>query len=355
MKSRLTRVRSDYDVDDYVQTDLYLHLDGIRNAGATADHDAAATTWADLANGNDATFDFANAGVTGDGWTDNGYRFVYGGKFAGLPDTLNFGSVVTIQAVCDVGKSGKTSGSSWQMLFGATNDFFNVYTGDGNGNTIVFKIFNNQAQVKDANNVITTYTGGRQQMSGTWTGKYITAIWSAGKYTVFQDAVPDPGRWAGTWRYNWEALTGRPFYVGGVYFPESAGETNNRRLTGTIHALRVYKRALRCRRRAGRKRHLQGRWNLDLHGHDDTRRQQRSQARQGLHARYVGRQRLDPRRKRAGRQLHLHRRHVAREGAPHVERPAIRHRSHRPLIDEPCVRHRVELAGRKRLRGRARL
>ena len=108
VKSRLTRVRSDYDVDDYVQTDLYLHLDGIRNAGATADHDAAATTWADLANGNDATFDFANAGVTGDGWTDNGYRFVYGGKFAGLPETLNFGSVVTIQAVCDVGKSGKT-------------------------------------------------------------------------------------------------------------------------------------------------------------------------------------------------------------------------------------------------------
>ena len=29
-----------------------------------------------------------------------------------------------------------------------------------------------------------------------------------------------------------------------MYFPESAGETNNRRLTGTIHALRVYKRAL---------------------------------------------------------------------------------------------------------------
>ena len=32
--------------------------------------------------------------------------------------------------------------------------------------------------------------------------------------------------------------------MGGVYFPESAGETNNRRLTGTIYALRVYKRAL---------------------------------------------------------------------------------------------------------------
>ena len=32
--------------------------------------------------------------------------------------------------------------------------------------------------------------------------------------------------------------------MGGVYIPESAGETNNRRLTGTIHALRVYKRAL---------------------------------------------------------------------------------------------------------------
>ena len=81
-------------------------------------------------------------------------------------------------------------------------------------------------------------------MSGTWTGRYVTAIWSVGKYTVFQDAVPDPGKWAGIWRYNWGEVTGRPFYVGGVYIPDNAGETNNRRLTGTIHALRVYKRAL---------------------------------------------------------------------------------------------------------------
>ena len=39
VKSRLTRIRDDYDVGDYVQDGLYLHLDGIRNAGASADQD----------------------------------------------------------------------------------------------------------------------------------------------------------------------------------------------------------------------------------------------------------------------------------------------------------------------------
>ena len=38
VKSRLTKIK-EYDVGDYVQDGLYLNFDGIRNAGATAEHD----------------------------------------------------------------------------------------------------------------------------------------------------------------------------------------------------------------------------------------------------------------------------------------------------------------------------
>ena len=47
-----------------------------------------------------------------------------------------------------------------------------------------------------------------------------------------------------SWRSDWTQFTGRPFYIGGVYFPDSTGNTNDRRLTGKIHAVRVYKRSL---------------------------------------------------------------------------------------------------------------
>ena len=39
----------DYDVGDYVKRGLMLHYDGIRNAGAAAEHDADATTWKNIA------------------------------------------------------------------------------------------------------------------------------------------------------------------------------------------------------------------------------------------------------------------------------------------------------------------
>ena len=45
---RFAKRAQDFDVGDYVQSGLVLHFDGIRNAGASAPHDPATTTWANL-------------------------------------------------------------------------------------------------------------------------------------------------------------------------------------------------------------------------------------------------------------------------------------------------------------------
>ena len=228
--SRLTKVREDYDVDDYVQDALYLHFDGIRNAGKTADHDNEATTWVNLGNGGtnlNATFDYALSGQPASSWAEDGYNFTYGGKFAKIGGSPNLWHTVTIQVVCDVGAGT----AAYPHLFGATNDFCNVYAFTA-GKRLFFKMFNK---------------GSRPELSpsNSWEGKYANAIWLAGKGAVFQSATPANNIWMDTqWRSDWTQFSGRPFYIGGVYFPNSTSDTNKRRLTGKIHAVRVYKRSL---------------------------------------------------------------------------------------------------------------
>ena len=228
--SRLVKVRTDYDVGDYVQTGLYLHFDGIRNAGKTADHDNEATTWVNLGNGGtslNATFDYALSGQPASSWADDGYNFTYGGKFAQIGGSPNLWHTVTIQIVCDVGAGT----AAYPHLFGATNDFCNVYDFTA-GTRLFFKMHNK---------------GSRPELSpkDSWQGKYANAIWLAGKGCVFQSATPANDIWMTTsWRSDWTQFTGRPFYIGGVYFPDSTKNTDDRRLTGKIHAVRVYKRSL---------------------------------------------------------------------------------------------------------------
>lgn len=71
-----------YDVDAYVQDGLIVHLDGIRNAGATAAHDPAATTWVNLADTGNSAAITANASS---GWRQDGYYFAWEGNDYGLP------------------------------------------------------------------------------------------------------------------------------------------------------------------------------------------------------------------------------------------------------------------------------
>ena len=77
-QSATVRASSDYDIDDYVNDDsLIMHLDGIRNAGQSADHDSSATTWADLTGMHTLTRT-GSAGFSEDAWVADGSSLFYG-------------------------------------------------------------------------------------------------------------------------------------------------------------------------------------------------------------------------------------------------------------------------------------
>ena len=243
VKSHLVKVQDSFDVGDYVQAGLYLHFYGIRNAGANAEHSDNATTWANLVTGGaslDATFDHASNASAGDGWAKDGYNFVYGGKFATLGANPDFGDeyYLTIQVVCEA----EAATAIYPTLFGSTDDYLNIYTFQSM-DQLFGKIFNDRAEVK-TDGKVTTMAGGRKQMSGTWEKKYANLIWHAGAYTLFQTESPSSDSWSGTWRYNWDKFHDKPFYIGGVYYPDNTTKTNERRFNGKIQAVRVYTRSL---------------------------------------------------------------------------------------------------------------
>ncbi|MBQ3290306.1 MAG: hypothetical protein IJH50_12975 [Kiritimatiellae bacterium] len=228
--SRLTKVQGEFDVGDYVQNGLYLHFDGIRNVGKTADHDDNAATWVNLGTGGakfNATFDFEKSGATASSWATDGYNFTDGGKFAKLANYPTLGSFLTVQIVCDV----RAGTSSYPTLFGSTNDFCNIYAFTA-GTRLFFKVWNQS---------------GRPELSpqSTWKGQFANGGWVDGKCAVYQSATPDPSIWVGKWRdTTLGALDGAAFYIGGVYFPASTSDTDKRRLAGKIQAIRVYTRSL---------------------------------------------------------------------------------------------------------------
>ena len=235
VKSRLTKI-PDYDVGDYVQEGLYLNFDGIRNAGAAAEHDPNATEWVNLGEGGEslnAVFDYTSNASASDGWENDGYHFRYGGKFARLASNPSFDWKVTIQVVCEAEQSTK-SGTTYPTYFGSTDDFLNIY-GFGAVARTFFKIRNN---VGDGS--------GRMELSpsGSWQGKYLNAIWHAGKHQLFQSVTPAESGWYGSWRKWWSQFSGKPFYIGGVYKEGDETYVDERRLTGKVQAIRVYNRSL---------------------------------------------------------------------------------------------------------------
>ena len=103
------------DVSGYAAADaLAWHLDGIRNVGAAAAHDASATTWADLSgHGRDAAL--AGNGDGTSAWTDDGFYFNKNAVF-NTTATFHLGKSYTVSALVDVKQTDHVDGVNGHIL-----------------------------------------------------------------------------------------------------------------------------------------------------------------------------------------------------------------------------------------------
>ena len=204
-----------YDVSSYVQDGLLAHFDGIRNAGANADHNASATTWVNLGpSGGNASF--VKAGDSTGHWTADGYFFHH--AYAKIANKIAPGSEFTVQWVGDIDTSVQTT--SFPNYFAGSDDWC-VFT-RGTGSELEWKtaapqIFNSRPK----------YWG--------WGGKTFSAIATSTNCYLTQEALYEKTQP----RSTQESTGEKTWTIGG-----SAGGAADRYTLGVTHAVRLYGRAL---------------------------------------------------------------------------------------------------------------
>ena len=214
-----------YEPSNYAaRGNLLLQLDGIRNVGMTKSHDGNAATWVDLAAGNIVSFgNKTGSGVVSE-WVDDGYVFG-GGEIGRLANNINFGNAFTIQLVYDADKSNQAA--TYPFFFdcgGSDNCGIYTYKVDTN-NQLIFRV-KAVSGVGDAN--IKPYTGRHF---------YATALYDKGKSSVFETETGTVTAGTTTGSVGSRAVT-----VGGRW--SGTASDNDRYLTGTIKAVRVYNKVL---------------------------------------------------------------------------------------------------------------
>ncbi len=217
-----------WEPSDYIQDNLVLHYDGIRNAGLAAAHDPAATTWKDLSpSAKDATF---NTAEDGSAWTADGYSFG-GGSYATASGTVSLGTVATVQAVTKttietLRESEGVNGNQWSMFIGgksSVNDACNIYYNKGN-KKFVFKNANG---------------GNADLLQANWDGRYLTAIRNGNdKYLFSGAALPSAPAASG----SQSAMGDVQFWLGSA--DGGSGSFAARYFKGPLNAVRLYSRVL---------------------------------------------------------------------------------------------------------------
>lgn len=102
------KLKTSWDVGDYVQDGLIAHYDGIRNVGADLPHDNAPTAWSNLVVDTEGYAVLKKMKGIGDAapdhgaWTDKGYEFKGYSYFETQDTTLELGSNFTVQIVAEI-------------------------------------------------------------------------------------------------------------------------------------------------------------------------------------------------------------------------------------------------------------
>ena len=217
------RTAVDFDIGDYVQAGLVLHLDGIYNEGVTRPHNNAAKEWVNSASlGGGAWFNCSKF----HSWAANGCVFSpnndgWQGACAWTKDLITLDKEFTAQGAVEFNVNGQIA--TWPTLCGIPGD--NGLFGKGN---IQWKLGG------DPN-----FFSNRPSMN--WSGKYYTGILTSSTFTL-TEGTSRPTSGSGYQTGTTSALGARMWSIGGS--GSNPGGTERRHMKGTTYAFRLYNRAL---------------------------------------------------------------------------------------------------------------
>ena len=248
-----------YDAGDYVTNGLVLHYDGIRNAGADAEHSPTTDTWANLASGGAYplgwyswikrdgadSYDRRNGNTAHGAWTANGFAFDGLEGFAATNISFGIGPEYTHQFVMTASTSdldnenGTTGyifrpGKAWSCNAVAIRQTANGTTTPANA---VYAI----DETRFGNNST------RPNFSNA-NPRYATVLADAAALRVFEGTeIPTDSTGGNSYKAGSRSATDNNswFAFGSQYDGSPRSPRNNlQSFNGTLHAVRYYSRAL---------------------------------------------------------------------------------------------------------------
>ena len=217
-----------WEPSDYVQEDLVLHYDGIRNAGVGAAHDPAAAAWVDLSpSGNDAgTYVHSSASDNG-AWGAKGFVFATDSYWQADARTSLTGDF-TMQVACDTTTWNMQNTKSWPNLIGNNGE-------GASGSTDELSIFYHKSNKRLSTKFLAAYL---EQYLPDWNCKYATLVRSGSTASLFDGTTPNFVSTSKT------GDIGADILIGSGTTDKNDSGSGDRRFTGTIYSVRVYDKAL---------------------------------------------------------------------------------------------------------------
>ena len=215
-----------WEPSDYVQTDLVLHYDGIRNAGVGAAHDGAATVWKDLSpSANDATL--VNGPGAKGAWGATGFVFAGSSNLWTAAAQTSLSGDFTMQVACDTTTASMQGTCSWPNLVGGRAK-------GASGASDELSLFYHRGNKRLSAKFLNAYL---DQHLPSWNCKYATLIRSGSQGSLFDGTTPTFVSTSKT------GAIGSRVMVGDGTDNNDAG-AEGRLFTGTIHSVRIYDKAL---------------------------------------------------------------------------------------------------------------